>query len=58
MRIKLQETNTANKLSCPCGHRLFFIFEESEEEGNNTLSNVECTACHKMYTLELNRGQE
>lgn len=58
MKIKLQESDTANKLLCRCGEGLFFIFEEGEEGGDGIISNIECAACHKMYTLEIGGTSE
>jgi hypothetical protein len=55
MKAQLIETCAVN-LVCKCGSPNFRIFmetnEETDEQSDTVINNVECSACHTLFRLE------
>lgn len=42
-----------NRFHCTCGGEQFFIAMEGEERPTGPVDNIECTACHEMFCVEI-----
>ena len=60
-KLSLQETVVGNRLICKCGGEQFFITDETDAVFDGKVAivdNIECTKCHKMFTVHIKIDKE
>ena len=53
MKIEFDKTVIGNRFHCECGSEKFFIALEGEKTPLGAIDNIECIACHGMFTMIL-----
>ena len=56
VKIEFDKTVIGNRFHCECGSEKFFIALEGEETPLGAIDNIECIACHGMFTMTVRQA--